>query len=170
MQKTLRKPVLAVAALAAGAAIALTGCSSDSTDDATSSIASAATSATDQVKAAVDGLDNAQAQDILRKAVDPATPAADIDSVVDAADPATTAALMGFAKGSSAAGYTPDVYTVTSVATADKVDGKDAATVNISVKSPHTPQPIDMPLVFVKVDGTWKLSSDAVTQLAAMGR
>ncbi|MFC0313930.1 DUF4878 domain-containing protein [Gordonia phosphorivorans] len=170
MQKTLRKPVLAVTTLAAGAAIALTGCSSDSVDSATSTVKSAAASATDQIKEAVDGLDDAQAQEILRTAVDPATPADQIDSVVDVTDPATKTAIIAYGKGSSAAGYTPDVYTVKSVESTDKIDGNSAATVTVAVKSPHVPQPIDLTLTYVEVDGTWKLSGDAVTQLAGMGR
>ncbi|UQE74414.1 DUF4878 domain-containing protein [Gordonia sp. PP30] len=170
MQKNLRRPVLAVVTLAAGAAIALTGCSSDSGDTAAKA-SSAATSATDSVKSAVEGLDVAKAQEILRKAVDPATPADQIDSVVDVTNPATKAAIIGYAKGSAAGGYTPDVYTVSSVTGTDKVDGHDAAKVVITVKSPHAPQPVEMtdnPLVYVKVDGTWKLSGDAVTQLSSM--
>ncbi|MEZ5210145.1 DUF4878 domain-containing protein [Gordonia sp. (in: high G+C Gram-positive bacteria)] len=171
MQKNLRRPVLAVVTLAAGAAIALTGCSSDNGDTAAKA-GSAVSSATDAAKAAVDGLDVAKAQEILRKAVDPNTPADQIDSVVDVTNPATKAAIIGYAKGSSAGGYTPDVYTVDSVAAADKVDGHDAAKVVITVKSPHSPAPIEMkdnPLVYVKVDGSWKLSGDAVTQLSSLG-
>ena len=180
MQKNLRRPVLAVVTLAAGAAIALTGCSSDNNDtaakassaatSATDAVKSAATSATDSVKSAVEGLDVAKAQEILRKAVDPATPADQIDSVVDVTDPATKTAIIAYGKGSSAAGYTPDVYTVKSVEPTDKIDGNSAATVTVAVKSPHVPQPIDLTLTYVEVDGTWKLSGDAVTQLAGMGR
>lgn len=182
MQKNLRRPVLAVVTLAAGAAIALTGCSSDSGDtaakassaatSATDAVKSAATSATDSVKSAVEGLDVAKAQEILRKAVDPATPADQIDSVVDVTNPATKAAIIGYAKGSAAGGYTPDVYTVSSVTGTDKVDGHDAAKVVITVKSPHDPaQPVvlkDNPLVYVKIGDTWKLSGDAVTQLSSI--
>ena len=168
MQKTLRKPVVAVAALAAGAAIALTGCSSDSDDSTASSVASAAASATDQAKATVDGLSNDKAQEILRTAVNPDTPADKISDVVDTSDPATQAAIIGYAKGSSAGGYTPDVYSVKSVAPADEVDGDDTATVTVAVASPHTPEPIDITLTYVEVDGDWKLSGDAVTQLAGM--
>lgn len=168
MQKTLRKPVLAIAAAAAGAAIALTGCSSDSDESTTSAVASAATSATDQAKAAVDGLTNDKAQEILRTAVNPDTPADDIANVVDTSNPATQPAIIGYAKGSSAAGYTPEVYSVKSVAAGDQVDGNDSATVTVAVDSPHAPQPVDITLTYVEIDGNWKLSGDAVTQLAGM--
>lgn len=173
MQKNLRRPVVAIAALAAGAAIALTGCSStdDAKDTASSAVSpatGAATSATDAEKAAVEGLDNEKAQQILRTAVDPATPADQIDAVVDVTNPATKAAIMGYAKGSAAGGYTPEVYTVKSVAAIDDVSGNDAAKVTVAVKSPHAPQPVDIELTYVKLGDDWKLSGDAVTQLAGM--
>lgn len=47
--------------------------------------------------------------------------------------------------------------------------GHDAATVTVAVKSPHTPDPIDIDLAYVEIDDTWVLTGDAVTQLAAMG-
>ncbi len=180
MQKTLRKPLIAAATLAAGAAIALTGCSSDDAEDAANSATSAAASATDaagsaassaaaSAEAAVEGLDTAQAQTILRTAVNPDTPADQISTVVDVSTPGTEQAIIGFAKGSAAAGYTPDVYTVKSVRATADVDGNDAATVTVAVKSPHTPDPIDIDLAYVEIDDTWVLTGDAVTQLAAMG-
>ncbi|MFT3661305.1 MAG: DUF4878 domain-containing protein [Gordonia sp. (in: high G+C Gram-positive bacteria)] len=167
-QKTLRRPVLAIAAFAAGAAIALTGCSSDDSTDSTtgstaaSSAAASAGAGTDQNAA---GLTAEQAQTTLRTAVNPDTPEAEIEKVVDTTNPATKAAITGYAKGSSKAGYTPDVYTVKSV----EVKGAEA-TATVAVKSPHAPQPIDIKLTYVDVDGVWKLSGDAVTQLAGMGR
>ncbi|GAC56440.1 hypothetical protein GOHSU_06_00520 [Gordonia hirsuta DSM 44140 = NBRC 16056] len=172
MQKTLRKPVLAAAALAAGAAIALTGCSSDDTKEAVSSAASSATeaasSAADSAQAAVQGLDVSKAQEIVRTAVDPDTPSDQIGDVVDVSTPGTEQAITGFAKGASRAGYTPDIFTVKSVKSTDKVDGNDAATVTVAVASPHAPDPIDLDLVYVKVGDDWKLSADAVTQLSSM--
>ncbi len=180
MHKTLRRPALALLSVAAGAAL-LAGCSStsDTVDsvtsaakDATSAVASAAdnaasaaTSATDAAKAAVDGLNEEKAQTILRTAVDPATPADQIDTVVDVTDPATKAAIIGYAKGSAAGGYTPDVYTVKAVA----AEGDNKAKVTVAVKSPHAPQPIDIELTYVKVGDDWKLSADAVSTLAGMG-
>ncbi|MCF8607265.1 DUF4878 domain-containing protein [Gordonia sp. HY442] len=157
-----RRPLVGVVALAAGAAIALTGCSADD-DTATDSTASASTSAAaDQPAGESAELSNAQAQDILRKAVDPATPEADLDGIVEITNPGVKAALVGYAKGSSKAGYTPDIYTVKSV----KVDG-DKATATVAVASPHAPAPVDMDFPYVKADGSWKLSADAVQALAS---
>ncbi|MGO3326359.1 DUF4878 domain-containing protein [Gordonia sp. (in: high G+C Gram-positive bacteria)] len=166
-----RRPLVGVVALAAGAAIALTGCSSDD-DTSADSTASASTSAeatsasADQSTGESAGesaeLSNAQAQDILRKAVDPATPEADLDGIVEITNPGVKAALVGYAKGSSKAGYTPDIYTVKSV----KVDG-EKATATVAVKSPHAPAPVDMDFAYVNVDGTWKLSAKAVEDLAS---
>ncbi|MFT4087141.1 MAG: DUF4878 domain-containing protein [Gordonia sp. (in: high G+C Gram-positive bacteria)] len=182
-QKKLFRPTVAVAGLAAAAALVLGGCSSSDTDTATSKAkeatsaaagkvedaTSVVTSAVDAGKAAVEGLANAKAQEILRKAVDPATPADQIATVVDTSKPGTEQAVIGYAKGSSAGGYTPDVYTVTHVESTDDVDGHKAAKVTVSVKSPHAPQPVDIQLTYVKIDEDWKLSGDAVTQLASMG-
>ncbi|MCF8586979.1 DUF4878 domain-containing protein [Gordonia liuliyuniae] len=151
-----RRPLVGVVALAAGAAIALTGCSSDD-DTAADSTATSSTSAEQSAE-----LDNAQAQTILRTAVDPATPEADLDAIVEITNPGVKAALVGYAKGSSKAGYTPDIYTVKSV----KVDG-DKATAAVAVKSPHAPAPVDMDFAYVNVDGTWKLSATAVQDLAS---
>lgn len=174
MQKTLRRPVVAVAALAAGATLALSGCSSDSNDTASavSSAATAATSAvvsgTETASSSVDDLSTQQAQDILRKAVDANTPADQLSTVVDTSTPGTEQAISGFAKGSAAGGYTPDVYTVKSVTEAEDVDGHDAAKVTVAVKSPHAPQPVDIELTYVEIDDTWKLSADAVSTLSGM--
>ncbi|MCF8609824.1 DUF4878 domain-containing protein [Gordonia sp. HY285] len=155
-----RRPLVGVVALAAGAAIALTGCSSDD-DTAADSTAMSSTSAEQSAGQSAE-LDNAQAQTILRTAVDPATPEADLDAIVEITNPGVKAALVGYAKGSSKAGYTPDIYTVKSV----KVDG-DKATATVAVKSPHAPAPVDMDFAYVNVDGTWKLSATAVQDLAS---
>ncbi|WP_234353772.1 DUF4878 domain-containing protein [Gordonia iterans] len=178
-QKTLRRPMLAVVACAAGAALALTGCSDakDTAENAASAVTSAATDAasavtskTDEAKATVQGLDDQKAQEILRTAVNPDTSGDEIDNVVDTSNPATKAAIQAYAKGSSAAGYTPDIYSVKRVAAVDDVDGNKAAEATVAVKSPHVPDPVDITLTYVQIDGTWKLSADAVTQLAGMGR
>ncbi|WP_143965704.1 DUF4878 domain-containing protein [Gordonia zhaorongruii] len=165
----LRRPIVAAVAVAAGAAIALTGCSSDDSSDsgASSSTSAAAGQSADEQSADQKStdLDNSAAQDILRKAVDPATPAADLDGLVEISNPGVKAAITGYAKGSSAAGYTPDVYTVKSV----KADG-DKAEATVAVKSPHTPEPVEMTFNYVKVDGAWKLAADAVETLTSMGR
>ncbi|MGV9827726.1 MULTISPECIES: DUF4878 domain-containing protein [unclassified Gordonia (in: high G+C Gram-positive bacteria)] len=155
-----------VAALMAGATvIAVAGCSdSDTVSDATSKASTAIASKASEAAAAVAGLTNSDAQEILRKAVDPNTSATDLETVVDTTNPATKAAIIAYAKGSSMGGYTPDVYTVTSV----KKTGDNTADATVEVKSPHTPQPVDITLGYVKVDDTWKLSGDAVTQLSSM--
>lgn len=169
----IRKSVAAVA-LAAAALFVTTACSDtpDSVDEATSQVSTAVETAVSEAETAakdavdeVTGLSNSDAQEILRKAVDPATPAEEIDEVVDVSDPATKAAIIGYAKGSSAAGYTPEVYEVKDVSE----DGEDKAVATVAVKSPHTPAPVDIKLTYVDIDG-WKLSGDAVTQLAGMSR
>ncbi|GAA4680519.1 DUF4878 domain-containing protein [Gordonia humi] len=161
-----RRPLVGVVALAAGATIALTGCSSDDNDssaDASTSTTTSASTGADQSGADQSAeLSNAQAQDILRKAVDPATPEADLDGIVEITNPGVKAALIGYAQGSSKAGYTPDIYTVKSV----KADG-EKATATVAVASPHAPAPVDMDFEYVQVDGTWKLSAAAVEALAS---
>lgn len=104
------------------------------------------------------------AQVALRKAIDPATSADELDVVVDTTNPATKLALQAFAKGASMGGYTPEVFTVKDVT----AQGADKAVATVAVQSPHAPQPVDIKLTYVNVDGKWKLSSDAVTQLASM--
>ncbi|MGV9713840.1 DUF4878 domain-containing protein [Gordonia sp. NPDC003424] len=157
----------ASAILSSGAAKAseMAGSAAAKASAAAGSATEAAKSAASNATNAAIGLTNEDAQAILRKAVDPATSQADLATVVDTTDPATLPAIQGYAKGSSAAGYTPDVYTVKSV----KAQGMNNAEVTVAVKSPHAPEPIDMELSYVKVDGQWKLSGDAITQLASMG-
>lgn len=167
------RPAVAIAGLAAAAALVLTACgdddsAGDAADNATSVVGSAITEASEAVDGGVDavtGLSNSDAQDILRTAVNPDTPADEIPNVVDTSNPATQAAIVGYAEGSSRAGYTPDIYEVKDV----EEDG-DSATVSVAVDSPHAPAPIDVDLQYVKVDGDWKLSADAVEQLAGMAR
>ncbi|GAC66286.1 hypothetical protein [Gordonia soli] len=162
----LRKSVAALA-VAGAAVFVAAGCSSstDSVDEVTSQASTAIESAADKVTDAVSGLDADGAQKTLRIAVDPNTTSEDLDKAVDTTNPVTKAALQGFAKASNAAGYTPEVYTVKEV----KGDGDNKATATVAVKSPHAPQPVDIQLSYVKIDGDWKLSGDAVTQLGSMG-
>lgn len=162
----LRKSV-AAAALAGAAIFTVAGCSSSDDSSASTSATSAssvAESAVESTATAPAGLDAAQAQTILRKALDTKTSSDELDSVVDASNPATKPALQAYAKGASAAGYGPEVYTVKSVA----ADGTDKANAVVAVASPHAPQPVEITLAFVKADGSWKLSGSAITQLGSM--
>ncbi|MEP9393600.1 DUF4878 domain-containing protein [Gordonia sp. VNK1] len=161
----LRKSV-AAAVLAGAAVFTVAACSSDdSSSSATSTAASSVAESTSESAApAPADLDAAQAQVILRKALDPNTSSDDLDAVVDVSSPVTKPALQAYTKGASAAGYGPEVYTVKSVS----ADGTDKAAATVSVASPHAPQPVDITLAFVKVDGTWKLAGSAVTQLTSM--
>ncbi|ATD71963.1 MULTISPECIES: DUF4878 domain-containing protein [Gordonia] len=170
----IRKSVAAIT-LAGAALFVATGCSdsSDTVDEATSKVSTAVESAASEVSTAagdaidqVTGLNESKAQDILRKAIDPATPAEEIDKVVDVSNPVTKTTVIAFAKGASAAGYTPDKFEVKDVAK----DGDTKATATVAVTSPNSTAPVDIQLAYVKVDGDWKLSSDAVTQLASMAQ
>ncbi|MYR08769.1 DUF4878 domain-containing protein [Gordonia sp. SID5947] len=157
------------AALLAGATMLVVAGCSDEANDTVSSAASGASaavaSAASNAKQAVVGLSTDDAQVILRKSVDPATSSEELDAVVDTTNPVTKAAIQGYAKASNMAGYTPEVYTVKEV----KADGDDKAVATVSLKSPHAPQPVDLTLAYVKVDGDWKLAGSAVTQLSSMG-
>lgn len=165
---------LASAALAGAAVFVVAGCSGDNAvSDATDRVSTAAESAADkagsvadQAEAAISGLTNSDAQNILRTAVNPDTSSADLDNVVDTTNPATKLAIQAFAQGAAPAGYGPDVWTVKSV----QKDGDNKANATVAVASPHTPAPVDITLAYVKVDGKWKLSGDAVTQLTSMGQ
>lgn len=156
---------LAAAMIAGAALVAVAGCSgSDSASDTVASATSKVTEATSQAAAAIAGLTNSDAQDNLRKAVDPNTSSDELEKVVDTSNPVTKTAIQAYAKGASAAGYGPDVYTVTEV----KKTGDNAADASVEVKSPHTSNPANITLSYVKVDGEWKLSGNAVTQLTSM--
>lgn len=159
---------LAAALLATATLLVAAGCSDDTSDtvsSAASDASAAVASAASDAKQAVVGLSSDDAQVILRKAVDPATSSEEIEAVVDTTNPVTKGALIAYAKGSNMAGYTPEVYTVKEV----KAEGDNKAIATVAVKSPHAPQPIDITLAYTKVDGDWKLSGDAVTQLTSMG-
>ncbi|NLG48302.1 hypothetical protein [Gordonia sp. (in: high G+C Gram-positive bacteria)] len=168
VSRNLRRPAAAVAAVAAFATV-LTACSS-SDDDAASTGAAQSTAASSETAAnetgAVDGLDAAQAQVIIRTAVNADTSIDELSKVLDTSTPGVAQAMNGFAKGASKAGYTPDVYTVKSV----KADGENKAIAVTAVKSPHTPQPVDINLALVNKDDNWLLSPAAVTTLTSMGR
>lgn len=170
----LRKSI-AAAALAGTALFVVVGCSeedqqnaknaaSSMVDQAGSKATSVAQSLSSQVADAVIGLRVNDAQTILDKATNPNTSAADLAGVVDTTDPATVTTMQTFAKAASGAGYT---FTVKNVSK----NGDDKANVDIAVKSPHIPMPDGAPMTlgYVKVDGTWKLSADAVNALAAQG-
>ncbi len=160
----------------AGVAIALAtvaGVAACGSDDSSSSSASttavaasgsSGSSGSSAEQAAPSDLDTAKAQQIVRTVIDPATTPEAVAALVDSTDPAIGQKLNGFAKGASAGGYTPDIFTVSSVA----ADGADKAKAAIAVASPHTPAPVTVTYGFSKVDGSWKLSSDAVTSLLGM--
>ncbi|MGC4933558.1 hypothetical protein ACLQ3C_07730 [Gordonia sp. DT30] len=163
----LRKSV-AAAALAGAAVLTAAACSNDDNSSATtaSTTTAATTTAAGTESSAADtsgsaapapaDLNAAAAQAILDKALNPDTSSADLDSVVDTGNPLTKPAIQAFAKGSTHMGYT---YKVTKVA----ADGNDAALVTFDVGGPHSAAGLQMK--FVKVDGNWKLSGDAVTFL-----
>ncbi|MFW0795587.1 DUF4878 domain-containing protein [Gordonia sp. CPCC 205515] len=150
---------------AAGKASAAAGSAAAAASSAAGSAAEAAKSAASNATNAAVGLTNENAQVVIRKAVDPATSETELTTVVDATDPATMTAIKGYAKSSNAAGYTPDAYVVKAV----QADGMNKANVTVAVKSPHAPEPVDMTLSYVKIDGNWLLTADSVNQLASMG-
>lgn len=161
----LRKSV-AAAALAGAAVFTVAACSSDDSSSSTSTAASttAAESASQTSAPAPADLNAEQAQVILRTALNPDTSGDQLDAVVDVSSPATKPALQAYAQGAARAGYGPEIYTVKSVS----AEGSDKAAATVSVATPHAPQPVDITLAFVKVDGTWKLAGSAVTQLSSM--
>lgn len=173
----LRKP-LAAAGIAGAVVLGVAACS----DDDTSTGSDSSTTATSQTAVAesdspapssgaeaggtaVSELTEQSAQQILRTAVSDSTSADDLKKVVATTNPAAITTLQAFAKAANAAGYTPEVYTVSSVS----VTG-DKATAKVAVKSPHAPMPLDVDLTYAKVDGSWKLSSDAVNMLSSFAQ
>lgn len=155
----LRKSV--AAAVLAGAAVFTVAACSSSDDNATTTAATSASSATSSATTAATTLEVPGAQTILDKALNPDTPSSELDSVVDTSNPVTKPALTVYARASHEMGYT---YTVKSV----RADGDNKAVVTFDVGGPHEAAGIE--LTFVNVDGVWKLSGDAVTQLSAMAR
>ena len=170
----LRKP-LAAAVIAGAVVLGVAACSDDdpSTSTGSSTAATSQTAAESDSSApsgdadgtAVSELTDQNAQQILRTAVSDSTSAEDLKKVVDTTNPAALTTLQMFAKASNAAGYTPEVYTVSGVS----VTG-DKATAKVAVKGPHAPMPVDVDLTFAKVDGSWKLSSEAVNILSSFAR
>ncbi|GAB05154.1 DUF4878 domain-containing protein [Gordonia amarae] len=167
----------AAAVAIAGAVVLGIGACSDDADDtstsaSTSQAADASAPASGSAPADESGaetpaseLTSESAQQILRVAVDAKSSKEDVEKVVDTTIPGTVMMVQAYAKASNAAGYTPDIYTVKSVA----VTG-DKAEATIAVKSPHAPMPVDVKLNYAKIDGQWKLSSDAVKMLASFGQ
>lgn len=137
--------------------------SSNSTTSAAATESSASESTAGTGTAAT--LEAAEAQATLRTVLSPDTDPAESAKLVDSTNPGVGMQLSGLSRGFTAAGYTPDKFTVTAVT----ADGADKATANVEVASPHTPEPVAMPLTFVNAGGQWKLSSTAITDLASMG-
>lgn len=165
----IRKSV-AAASLFGLAVFGVAACSDDSSSDsaATTSSAVAETSTPSSSTAGSDtasALEVTEAQTTLRAVLSPDTDPAESATLVDSTDPGIGMQLSGLARGFTAAGYTPDKFTVTTVT----ADGADSATVNVEVASPHTPAPVAMPVTFVNVGGQWKLSSNSIADLASMG-
>ena len=107
----------------------------------------------------------AEAQRVLRAVADPETSPADAAKLVDSSDPQIGTKVHAFAQGASMGGYTPDSFSVTSVTTG----APGQATAAGSIKSPHAPAPVAMPLTYVFKDAVWKLSETSTTALLAMG-
>ncbi len=170
---------LAAAVLASTTVLVAAGCSEEAQQTASDAVSSAVGSAVDRASAALDeatsaaksaardallGLDSQDAQNILRTAVNPDTTSDELDNVVDVSNPATKPAMEAYVQASSAAGLTPESYTVTNVS----ADGDNQANASVSIQAPNAAQPTDTTPAYVKVDGNWKLSGDAVTQLSSM--
>lgn len=160
-----RARVAAIAAAGLLLAVPIAACSDDSSSTPASSTtsSSAAGPASGDVDAP-SGFDSAAAQQILRTVLDPTTSPQVIADLVDSGNASVGQQLNGFARGAGQAGYTPDKFTVTGV----RADGTDKAQATVAVASPHTPAPVSVQYGYVRVAGTWKLSSDAVTSLLGM--
>ncbi|MBA4022183.1 MAG: DUF4878 domain-containing protein [Gordonia sp.] len=165
---------MATAALIGLAAFGAAACSDDSTSDSSTATSSVATetsaeastsSSSDAGGDTASALEATEAQTTLRTVLSPDTDPAESAKLVDSTDPGIGMQLSGLARGFTAAGYTPDKFTVTTVT----ADGADSATANVEVASPHTPAPVAMPVTFVNAGGQWKLSSTSIADLASMG-
>ena len=164
-----RKSVAGIA-LVGLTAFGVAACSDDSESESASSTTASATSqsAADTSGTATESgstLESSTAQEILRTVLTPETAPADSAKLVDSTDPSIGAQLTGLSRGFTTAGYTPDKFTVTTVT----VNGENKATANVEVASPHTPQPVAMPIDYVYADGTWKLAGSSITALVSMG-
>jgi hypothetical protein len=170
----IRKSV-AAASLFGLAVFGVAACSDDDSSDSaattSSAVAETSTPSSSTAGSSTAGSDTAsalevtEAQTTLRAVLSPDTDPAESATLVDSTDPGIGMQLSGLARGFTAAGYTPDKFTVTTVT----ADGADSATVNVEVASPHTPAPVAMPVTFVNVGGQWKLSSNSIADLASMG-
>ncbi|WP_020109918.1 hypothetical protein [Nocardia sp. 348MFTsu5.1] len=166
----IRKSV-AGAALIGLTVFGVTACSDDNDSDSsatTSAVADAsegASTGNEEATGTAPELEVGAAQDVVVGVLSPDTDPATYADLVDSDDPAIAGQITGLAHGFSAAGYTPDKFTVTEVTS----DGENTATATVEVASPHTPEPVAMPLGFVYVDGTWKLTTDAINSLVSMG-
>ncbi|GAA3044258.1 hypothetical protein GCM10010528_24560 [Gordonia defluvii] len=138
----------AVSALAAVALFGVVGCTN-------SEEASTSTGSTPSV---------VQAQEILRTLISPDTTPAAAAALVDSPDGSWGAKLHAFALAAARGGYTPDKFTVQSVA----AEGADTAVAQVSVASPHAPAPVTVPYTFNRVNGTWKLSPESAQALVGM--
>lgn len=162
---------IAGAALIGLSVFGVAACSDDSDSESSSNTTSAAATETSAAESTAAGtesastLEVAEAQTTLRTVLSPDTDPAESAKLVDSTDPSIGMQLSGLSRGFTAAGYTPDKFNVTTVT----ADGADKATVSVEVVSPHTPQPVAMPLTFVNSGGQWKLSSTSVADLASMG-
>jgi ABC-type transporter MlaC component len=168
----IRKSVAGVA-LVGLAVFGVAACSDDSDSDSAGSTASSVAAETSadtsgaqtSESASATALEGAKAQEILRAVLSPETAPADSAKLVDSTDPAIGAQLSGMSRGFTAAGYTPDKFTVTTVT----LNGPNNATANVEVASPHTPQPVAMPIAYVYSGGEWKLAASSITDLVSMG-
>jgi ABC-type transporter MlaC component len=166
----IRKSV-AGAALVGLAVFGVAACSDDSDSDSAASTTSSAAADTSaqtsgaQTSESAATLESAKAQEILRAVLSPETPPADSAKLVDSTDPAIGGQIAGLSRGFTAAGYTPDKFTVTTIT----VNSPNNATANVEVASPHTPQPVAMPIAYVYSGGEWKLAASSITDLISMG-
>ena len=171
------RKVVAAAALTGALACGIAACGDDDNSSASDLGASASKAVNAASSAVSNGYDRASsavvqattlstddAQKILRTVVDPNTSAEDAAKQVDSSDASMGQQLHGFAQGASQGGYTPEAFTVTKVT----ANGTDKATADVSVKSPHAPQPVTVQYGYTKVDGDWKLSEDAAKSLLSM--
>lgn len=144
----------AVAALAV-AAVALVGVAACSDSKKGDNSSSASSSAARSVSAT---LTTDEATKLIRIVLDPKTSTTDKGNAIDSPVGMGTAA-EGVANGFTQAGYTPDLFTATKV----ESTGDNKATATINVKGPHGTA--DLPVNYVYVKGSWKLSADVLAAL-----
>jgi hypothetical protein len=159
-----RARLVAVAAAGLLLAAPIAACSDSSSPSSPATSSSIAAGPVSGDVDAPSGFDSAAAQQILRTVLDPTTSPQVTADLVDSGDASVGTKLAAFARGAGQAGYTPDKFTVTGV----RADGTDKAQATVAVASPHTPAPVSVQYAYVRVAGSWKLSSDAVTALLGM--